>query len=314
MATRPDNSSKTAVTVARASVYEAAVCRELATLNSKPLSEGLYLVASPIGHLGDVTLRALAVLTNADAVYCEDTRTSQKLLSRYGISRALRTYHEHNAFKIRGEIIADISNGGRVVLMCDAGTPGISDPGFKLVRAVIEAGGKVISVPGPVAAVAALTISGIPTDRFLFAGFLNSKSAARKKELQQLAKVPASLLFYEAPHRLLAMLTDLIDTLGDRHAVVVRELTKKYEECKRGQLTELTKWAASAPVRGELTIIVAPPSGEPEADITDNIIRQRLLDALPEAPLSKAAKQVAEELGVSKKRVYAVGLELKQNS
>jgi len=313
MTIQSDNRSNTAAGVATDAVCDGAISREIAALSKQPLAAGLYLVATPIGHLGDITLRALCVLASADAVYCEDTRTSQKLFSRYGISRQLRTYHEHNAAKVRHQILDQISNGQCVALISDAGTPAISDPGFKLVRAVIEAGGHVTSVPGAVAAITALTISGLATDRFLFAGFLSTKSAARKREIRQLAKVPASLLFYEAPHRLCAMLTDLADCLGERSGVVARELTKKYEECKRGQLTELARWAGAAAPRGELTIAVAPPTNETDMDVTDDIIAQYLRSALMAAPPPKAAKQVAEELGVSKNRVYAISLKLKKD-
>ena len=313
MAIRPDNSNNSCAGGALPNVFTAAVCREISALISQQLVAGLYLVATPIGHLGDITLRALCVIAAADKVYCEDKRTSQKLLTRYGLSRALKTYHEHNAAKVRDEILADISSGCRVAVICDAGTPAISDPGFKLVKAVIEAGGNVTSVPGPAAAIAALTISGISTDRFLFAGFLNPKSSARKKELQLLAKVPATLLFYEAPHRLFPMLTDLLEHLGDRQAVLARELTKKYEECKRGRLTELAEWAENTPVRGEFTIVVAPPADTLDMDISDDVIAIRLRHALADASPSKAAKQVAEELGVSKNRVYAISLKLKRD-
>ncbi|NQX79240.1 MAG: 16S rRNA (cytidine(1402)-2'-O)-methyltransferase [Hyphomicrobiaceae bacterium] len=271
---------------------------------------GLYIVATPIGNLSDITLRALYVLTIADKVYCENKHISQKLFARYGIVRVLKNYHEHNAVNVRREILADISNGKRVALICDAGTPTISDPGFKLIATIIKAGYYVTSIPGPSAAITALTISGIPTDRFLFAGFLNSKSSARKKEIQMLAQVPTTLLFYEAPHRLCQMLADLIEYLGDRPAVLVRELTKKYEECKRGLLSDLFEWAYNTPVRGEFTVVVAPPENK---EISDGAIIKRLHQVLADISLSKAAKQVAEEFNVSRKRVYSICLDLKHD-
>ena len=312
MARRPKNQADGTPPAVQADLLAAAVGCEINTLMSQPIPAGLYLVATPIGHLGDITLRALALIATAETVYCEDTRTSQKLLGRYGITRALKTYHEHNAARLRPEILEKITAGQSVALISDAGTPAISDPGFKLARAVIEAGGDVMPVPGPVAAVAALTISGIATDRFLFAGFLNAKSSVRRKEIEQLAAIPASLLFYEAPHRLQATLADLAACLGNRPAVVARELTKKYEECRRGQLKDLIEWAGQVQVRGEITIVVAPPLTDAKIDVSDDMIADRLRYAWLSAPPSKAAKKVAEELGVSKARVYAIGLELKR--
>ncbi|MEN2495028.1 MAG: Ribosomal RNA small subunit methyltransferase I [Hyphomicrobiaceae bacterium hypho_1] len=289
-------------------VCASSVCREISAISSQNLTPGLYVVATPIGHLGDITIRALCVLANVDKVYCENRRISEKLLVRYGILSNLKTYHEHNAARVRREILEEILSGSRIALISDAGTPAISDPGFKLVVAVIEAGGYVTSIPGPAAVTSALAISGISTDRFLFAGFLNSKSSARRKEVQLLANVPATLLFYEAPHRLSSMLADLSEFLGDRRAVLARELTKKYEECKRGRLTELLEWANKAQIRGEFTIVVAPPTIK---EIDDDAIVKRLRYVLTTASPSKAAKQVAEEFGVSKKRTYSICLELK---
>jgi 16S rRNA (cytidine1402-2'-O)-methyltransferase len=291
----------------------AAVTTELdRLLAARPQAE-LYLVATPIGNLGDVSLRALALLACVDDLYCEDTRTSQKLLSRFAINRRLLSYHEHNAERMRPQIIAALAAGRSVALISDAGTPAISDPGFKLARDVIAAGHNVVAIPGPSAAIAALAASGVATDRFLFAGFLAQKSTARRREIMELAAVPASLVFYESPHRLSAALGDLADLLGDRQGVVAREITKKFEEFKRGHLGDLAAWAAEVPARGEITIIVGPPAPAIADDITDEVIERRLAAARERTSPSRAAKEVAEALGVSRQRVYAIGLAMRQD-
>ena len=211
----------------------------LRQLLARTLAPGLYTVATPIGNLGDITLRALVTLEKADAVYCEDTRHSRTLLQHYGITRGLRPYHEHNAEKERPRILAELAAGKSVALISDAGTPLISDPGFKLVREAAAAGHVVTSLPGASAVTTALALAGLPTDAFLFAGFLPPRMAARKARLAELAGVPATLVFFEAPQRLEETLADMSAVLGAREAVVARELSKLHEEARRGPLPDL---------------------------------------------------------------------------
>jgi 16S rRNA (cytidine1402-2'-O)-methyltransferase len=292
-----------------ADALKRAVDAELDTLLARQLDAGLYLVATPIGHLGDVSLRALAVLVKADHVYCEDTRVSQILTTRYGISRRLRAYHEHSDADDRAAIIREIDDGRSVALISDAGTPAVSDPGFKLVRDAITGGHRVFPVPGPAAFVAAVTASGLPTDQFLFAGFLPQKQIQRRKQIQALAQMPVTLCFYESPHRVGASLADMAKALGgNRPAAIARELTKRYEEIVRGSLEELVEWSQSAVVRGEIAIIVGPYASASSEPVTDEEIAERLAKADPALSASQAAKRVAEELGVPKSRVYGVGL------
>ena len=296
----------------RLDTLKTAAARSLDDLCAAPLPAGLYLVATPIGNLGDISLRALATLAGCSDLYCEDTRTSQVLLSRYAINRKLRAYHEHNAQKVRPEIIEAIAGGRSVALISDAGTPAVSDPGFKLATAVIDAGFPVVPVPGPSAVVAAVSAAGLPTDRFLFAGFLSQKSASRRRQLTELADVSATLIVYESPHRLAATLQDMAEILGQRSAVVARELTKRYEEFKRAPLQELAGWARETPPRGEITILVGPRPEPAASDVTDSDIAEQLRLAQNSASPSQAAKQIADMLGVAKSRVYDVGLRIKR--
>jgi len=292
-----------------ADALKRAVGSELDALLARRLDAGLYLVATPIGHLGDMSLRALAVLAKADHVYCEDTRVSQILTSRYGISRRLRAYHEHSDAGDRAAIVREMDDGRSVALISDAGTPAVSDPGFKLVRDAITAGHKVFPIPGPAAFVAAVTASGLPTDQFLFAGFLPHKQVQRRKQIEALARLPMTLCFYESPHRAGASLADMADALGgNRPAAIARELTKRYEEIVRGSLAELVEWSRSAVVRGEIAIIVGPYAATSSKAVTDEDIAARLAEEDPALSASQAAKRVAEELGVPKSRVYGVGL------
>lgn len=289
-----------------------AVVAELDLLCARRLEPGLYLVATPIGHLGDATLRALSTLLLADAVYCEDTRVSQTLTSRFGITRRLSTYHEHSATALRSEIVDQIAAGRSVALISDAGTPAISDPGFKLVREVVGAGHRVVPVPGPAAFVAALTSSGLPTDQFHFAGFVPAKQSQRLKFFEALAGLTCSICFYESPHRVAASLHDMASALGgNRPGCVARELTKKYEELVRGPLAELADWAQTATVRGEIAIVVGPPPAE-MTEVSDEAIAERLRALGDGISPSRAAKQVADALGVPKARVYAIGLQSKR--
>lgn len=281
---------------------------ELARLASRPIAPGLHLVATPIGNLGDITLRALAVLAEADVIYCEDTRHSRTLAQHFGLGAPLKPYHEHNGEAMRPRVLADLEAGKRVALISDAGTPLISDPGYKLVRAAIEAGYRVESLPGPSALLTALTLSGLPSDAFLFAGFLPPKPAARRARLAELKPVPATLIFYEAPQRLKETLGDLAAVLGERSAAIARELTKMHEEVMRGTLGSLAAAAAEAETRGEMVLVVGPPIA---AEASDDEIREALHAALAGMSLRDAAKAVADALGVAKSRVYDIGLKMK---
>jgi len=289
-----------------------AVVQRLQGLLAEPLAPGLYLVATPIGNLGDMTLRALAVLAAADVVYCEDTRHSRNLLSAFGIHQRLRSYHEHNAEAERPRILADLDRGARIALISDAGTPLVSDPGYKLVRDALEAGHRAISIPGASTVTAALASCGHPTDRFLFAGFLPAKSGPRRQAIKELAGMDATLVLFEAPQRLAACLADLAEGLGPRPAVVARELTKRFEELMRGPLAELAEQVADQAVRGEIVILVAPAARETAAAISDETIVQRLEAELENASLRDAARLVAEALGVPRNRVYDIGLALRR--
>jgi len=270
-----------------------------------PLAPGLYLVATPIGNLGDITIRALSVLARADAVLCEDTRHSRTLLAHFSISTPARPYHEHNAARERPRVLRELESGGRIALVSDAGTPLVSDPGWKLVRAALDAGHRVEALPGPSAALAALTVAGLPTDAFFFAGFLPPKGAARRARIAELKNVPSTLVFFEAPSRAGETLADLAAGLGDRPAALVRELTKLHEEVRRAPLGELAAKVATATLKGELVIVVGPPQ---KPEVTDADIAARLAPALKEMSLRDASKMVAETLGVPRSRVYELGL------
>ena len=274
------------------------------------VTPGLSLVATPIGNAADITLRALATLRAADAIVCEDTRVTAKLLAIHGIARALIAYHEHNAERMRPAILARLRQGERLALVSDAGTPLISDPGFKLVRAALAEGLPVTALPGPSAALAALLLSGLPSDRFLFAGFLPARTVARRGELVELARVPASLIFFETAPRLADALADMAAVLGDRAAAVARELTKLYEEVRRGALGELARhYAASGPPKGELVVVVAPPETAAPA-LAPEALDAQLQAALAEMTLRDASAAVAAATGLPKREVYARALVL----
>jgi 16S rRNA (cytidine1402-2'-O)-methyltransferase len=269
------------------------------------LAPGLYLVATPIGNLGDITLRALAVLARADVILCEDTRHSRTLLSHYAITAPTRPYHEHNAERERTRVLADLAEGRRLALISDAGTPLVSDPGYKLVRACLDEGYRVEAVPGASAALTALLEAGLPTDAFFFAGFLPPKTSARRARIAGLKDVPGTMIFFEAPSRAGETLVDLASVLGNRPAALARELTKLHEEVKRAPLEELAKELGKQTLKGEVVILVGPP--EP-VEITDAEIEAELARRLQSMSLRDAAKAVAESLGVSRSRVYELGL------
>lgn len=309
----PDDCDLTPTLLAQASPA-ARAATEIARLCEARLEPGLYLVATPIGNLADISLRAIAVLARADVIYCEDTRHSRTLLAHYSIAARLEAYHEHNGARERPRILARLATGARVALISDAGTPLVSDPGYKLVREAVEAGHRVESLPGASAVMAGLTISGLPTDAFLFAGFLPPKSAARRARALELATVPATLVLFEAPSRVADSLADLADVLGDRPAAVARELTKRFEDVRRGTLTGLAAAfakdaAAGLAVKGEIVILVAPPVARV---VDDAEIVAALSQALDTMRLRDAAKSVAEALGVAKSRAYDLGLGLKR--
>ena len=274
------------------------------------LAGGLHLVATPIGNLRDVTLRALEVLAAADLIACEDTRVTGKLLAHYGIETALTPYHDHNAAQARPKILARLTAGAAVALASDAGTPLISDPGYKLVREAREAGHTVTAIPGASAALAGLCVAGLPTDRFLFEGFLPPKQAARRARIEALVRIPATLVFYETAPRLAAALADLADLLGPREAAVCRELTKLYEETRRGDLVTLARdYAAGEAPRGEIVLVVAPPDSEaaqPSVADVDAMLRS----ALARISLKDAVGEVATLTGLPRRDVYKRALAL----
>jgi 16S rRNA (cytidine1402-2'-O)-methyltransferase len=275
-----------------------------------PIAPGLHLVATPIGNLGDVTIRALATLAAADLVYCEDTRMSRRLLERYAVKVPVKAYHEHNAQKLRPVILDQLKGGARLALISDAGMPLISDPGYKLVRECLEEGLAVHVVPGPSAPLMALVLSGLPTDRFTFAGFLPNRSGARRTMLAGLAGHGASLIFFETAPRVAAALADIAEVLGDPPVALARELTKFHEEVLRGHASEVAAAiAARGGVKGEITLVVAPP--EPAGMVDEAAVDEALAAALEEMSPGKAASQLARRFGVPRRELYQRALALK---
>lgn len=271
--------------------------------------KGLYLVATPIGNLGDLSPRAVAVLKNADVVACEDTRITGKLLSLNAISTPMMNYHEHNADKMRPVLTARLKKGETVALVSDAGTPLVSDPGHKLVADCIKEGIYVTAVPGASALLTALQLSGLPTRRFLFQGFLPPKSSARKTTLAELKNVPSTLIFYEAPQRMIETLTDMKEVLGDRACSVSRELTKKFEQTVRGKISDiLDLYVQDGVPKGEFVIVVAPPLEEKAGE---QDVETALKQALETMSVKDAAAFVAQALNANKKEVYTLALKLK---
>lgn len=272
------------------------------------LPPGLYIVATPIGNLGDLTPRAADVLRRADVIAVEDTRVTAKLLRHAGSERPMTPYHDHNAERVRPGLVARMA-GEAVALVSDAGTPLISDPGYKLVRDARAAGVKVTTLPGPSAAIAALTLAGLPTDRFAFFGFLPAKPGARATAIAEAGAFPGTLLFYESGPRLGSALAALADGLGARDAAVTREISKAYEEAVTGTLPELAaRYAETAP-KGEIVIVVGPP-GEPPPAAEDEI-EAALAEALTRLPTAKAAGEVAKRFNADRKALYARAMALK---
>ncbi|HXS38745.1 MAG TPA: 16S rRNA (cytidine(1402)-2'-O)-methyltransferase [Stellaceae bacterium] len=290
---------------------EAQARSKLLVAGAARFEPGLYLVATPIGNLRDVTLRALDLLAVADLIACEDTRVSAKLLAHFGLSAPLAAYHEHNAERMRPKLIERLKAGAVVALISDAGTPLVSDPGWKLVRAALADGIRVSTLPGPSAALAGLLLSGLPSDRFLFAGFLPSKSAARKKSLAALATVQATLIFFETAPRLAASLADMAESLGDRPAAVARELTKLYEEVHRQPLAALAAhYRAAGPPKGEIVVLVAPPASGAAATLDEAALDRSLSAALATMSVKDASAAVAAATGQPRRLVYQRALAL----
>src|SRR5216683_1355030 len=269
----------------------------------------LYLVATPIGNLEDITLRALRVLKEVDLIACEDTRQTLKLLSHYGIQTRLVSYHEHNEMTKASELVVDLEGGAKIALVTDAGMPGISDPGFRLIALAIRHHVPVVPIPGASAFLAALVASGLPTDSFRFSGFLPAKSGQRRKLLESVKDSPRTQVFYEAPHRLLETLADVVEVLGsDRHVVVAREVTKLHEEFLRGRAAEvLEQLKARGAVKGEITLLIAKPGTQDLRSESSNVsIAQRVREIMAEekADEKAALKKVAKERGIGKSEAY----------
>ncbi|MGE5326258.1 MAG: 16S rRNA (cytidine(1402)-2'-O)-methyltransferase [Deltaproteobacteria bacterium] len=283
-----------------------------ATQEDRPLPPGpaLYVVATPIGNLEDITLRALRVLRQVDAIACEDTRQTQKLLNHYGINTRSVSYHEHNEITRAPELIVDLENGARLAVVTDAGMPGISDPGFRLISLAIRHRIPVVPIPGASAFLSALVASGLPTDSFRFSGFLPSKRNQRRHLLDEIKNSPRTQVFYEAPHRIEEALEDVVERLGgSRHVVIAREVTKLYEEFLRGRADEVLEQVRARPLKGEITLLIGKAeeaSEEEEAEVTPITVRGRVDELMAAEQLDQktALKRVARELGISKSAAY----------
>lgn len=265
------------------------------------LKPGLYIVATPIGNLSDLTPHAASILARADIVAVEDSRVTAKLLAHIGVKRPMTPYHDHNADRVRPDLVAQMASKA-IALVSDAGTPLISDPGYKLVREARAAGHFVTTAAGPCAAIAALTLAGLPTDRFFFLGFLPPKGAARAAAIAEVAPVRSTLILYESGPRLASALAALHAGLGDRDAAVVREISKRFEESVTGTLSELAAHYADAPPKGEIVVVVGPPL--PAAPIGDADIEAALTEAMTRLSASRAAAEVAQALGLPRREVY----------
>jgi len=278
--------------------------------NIKP-RPGLYIVSTPIGNLGDITLRALEILSGVDFIACEDTRVTEKLLSRYAIKASMIVYNEHTAVKARKRIINELEKNRSVALVSDAGTPLISDPGYKLVREVTEKNIYITPVPGASSLLAALTISGLPTDSFYFAGFLPTKTTGRKKSLSKISGIESTLVFFERGTRIADVLKDMAEVLGKRQAAIVREITKTFEETKRGDITELASFfEKEGPPKGEVVIVLSPAEKyEHNAEDIDAMLSKMLT----KMSVKQAVAEIAKKLGLPRKQVYSRALEIKDH-
>jgi 16S rRNA (cytidine1402-2'-O)-methyltransferase len=275
--------------------------------NASKQEPALYIVATPIGNMEDITLRAIRVLGEVDFIACEDTRVTSSLLSKLGIKSKLLCYNDYSAEKDRQKITALLEDGKSVALVSDAGTPLISDPGYKLVRELSDKGFKVTSIPGASSVTTALSLSGLPTDRFLFEGFLPSKKEARKNALSELKDIRTTLIFFESANRLLRSLNDMAEVLGNRETAVLREITKKFEEVKRASIPELIAYYNENPPKGEVVVIVGPPS---DKNITSEDINTQLAKLLGQMSVKDAVAFIVENTGANKKDVYKMALEM----
>lgn len=280
-------------------------------LTAPPQEPGLYIVATPIGNLGDVTIRALETLAACDVLACEDTRVTRRLLDRYGIRAHPVAYHDHNADSAGPKLLTALGDGRSVALVSDAGTPLVSDPGFRLVQSARDAGFRVIPIPGASATLAGLAASGLPSDDFRFVGFLSQKEQARRTRLTELAREPSTLIAFESPNRLQATLAAIVDALGpDRLITVARELTKRFETIRTGKAGEIRDQFASETIRGEIVILIAPAPDD-HAEWTPERTDALLRDLLQSMPLSRAAREAAQATGLPKTELYTRLLELK---
>jgi len=287
----------------------------LANFEKKQLSAGLYFVATPIGAARDITLRGLDILASADVIAAEDTRTAKRLMEIHGIplgDRPVISYHDHNGAQVRPRLMRLLNEGKSLVYVSEAGTPLVADPGYALARAAIDAGGQVIGAPGPSAVIAALTVAGLPTDRFFFAGFAPNAKGARRRFFEEFSEVPGTLVFYESPKRIHGMLGDLVQTLGgDRQAAVCRELTKRFEEVSRGTLDELSVAFLDRAVKGEIVVLVDRARG---IAVSDQSMEDALREALKTMRIKDAATVVSETLGIQRRKVYQAALGLEKDA
>ena len=282
-------------------------------MHAPKAAPGLYLVATPIGNLGDISLRALETLAGADIVACEDTRITRRLLERFSIAAPLMQYHEHNAAAARPKILEKLAEGASIALVSDAGTPLISDPGFKLVREVSAAGFPVIALPGPSSVLTALSVAALPTDRFFFEGFLPSKQNARRTRLTELARIDATLVMFESGARVQDCLHDLAGVMGEREAAICREMTKLHEEVRRATVNELAAIADTLETRGEFVLVIGPPAADAglmSNDALDDLLRS----ALANGSVKDAVAQAVDASGRAKREVYARALELSKET
>jgi len=284
-----------------------AVAGQLVT--APKVASGLYLVATPIGNLGDITLRALETLAGVDIVACEDTRITRRLMERYSISANLKQYHEHNAEQARPKILEALARGQSIALVSDAGTPLISDPGFKLVREVSAAGFNVIALPGPSSVLTALSVAALPTDRFFFEGFLPPKQHARRARLAELARIDATLVMFESGPRVQDCLVDLAAVMGEREAAICREMTKLHEEVRRARVSELASIADTLETRGEFVLVIGPPSAD-AGIMSDDALDDLLRASLARDSVKDAVAHAMEVSGRPRREIYARALEL----
>jgi len=270
---------------------------------------GLYLVATPIGNLGDITLRALETLAGVDIIACEDTRITRRLTERYAIKAELKPYHEHNAALARPKILERLAQGASIALVSDAGTPLISDPGFKLVREVCAAGHRVVALPGPSSVLAALSVAALPTDRFFFEGFLPAKETARRARLAELSRIDATIVLFESGNRVQETIRDLADIMGERSAAICREMTKMHEDIHRAGLAELARIADTLETRGEFVLVIGPPSADSQI-MTDEALDDLLRERLERDSVKDAVAHAVEISGRPRREIYARALEL----